>query len=164
MPITGVGLSRVRDRLAARSGDGYNCAANGPWLGAVSLHSPAGRSLEVKPGQSAHQLLCLEGLWNHGVCPKRLGHPQVIDLPVPCTTRNSDDLDLRTLAPDLEDGFDTLLLGHDDVGDHDIGALLAEDGHRPHTVRSGHYIVPVTVKDPRKRVPDQLVVVDYQDL
>ena len=63
----------------------------------------------------------------------------------------------------LKDGFNTLLLRHDDVGDHDIGALVPEDGHRTLAVRGGHHMVPVALQDFRKRVPDQMVVVDHQN-
>src|SRR5260370_3064816 len=135
-----------------------------PPASGLGRNSSDAGSPEVEPGQSAQQFLRLEGLWNDIVCPKRLGHSQIIDISVPCTARNSDDLDLRTLAPDLKDRFDTLLLRHNYVGDHDIGALVAEDGHRTLAVRGGRHMGPVAPKDFRKRLPDPMDGADSQNL
>jgi hypothetical protein len=60
--------------------------------------------------------------------------------------------------------FNALLFGHDEVGDYDIRPLVAKNGHCTPAVRSGHHLVAIALEDPRKRVQNQMVVVDHQDL
>src|SRR5271156_3924930 len=130
----------------------------------ITLAGSSPKTSRPQAVQSAQQLLCLERLSNDFGRAQRPGHPQIIEVAGSCTARNRDDPDLRPLVSNHHDRFNALLLGHDEVGDYDIWPLVAKNGHCTPAVRSGHHLVTIALEDSRKRVQNEMVVVDHQDL
>src|SRR5665213_715149 len=60
---------------------------------------------------------------------------------------HGDDLRFGAFAPHHHDRAQPFLLGHDDVGDDDLGPFLAENGHAERAVCGGEYLMSAEAKD-----------------
>src|SRR6266852_8947482 len=77
---------------------------------------------------------------------------------------NSDHLRIRPLAANLSDGLNAFLFRHDDVSDHQVGLLAAEQAHPALAVLSAHHVITQVLEKLDHGRPHDYVIVDNEDL
>ena len=110
------------------------------------------------------QLRRVERLLQRVVGAQQAGDFQHVEPVAADAAGDRHDFRGRALAPDLPDGFDAFLFGHEDVGDYQLRTEPPECLHAAVAVLGGDHFVAAAAQHPRQRVPHPAVVIDHQYL
>src|SRR5258708_30049202 len=105
----------------------------------------------------------MEGLRERPVRTEAARHVENVH-PGAAAARHADDPQRGVEPPELEDAFEPFGLGHDDVGDHHVRAVLPEflDAD-PAVLGLGHLMPAMFERDPDQGA-DRSLVIDHENL
>ncbi len=110
------------------------------------------------------QLLPADGLGKAPVRPEGLGQLEVLPSRDPSAAGDGDDFGLRKIPADLDNGFDALLVGHDQVGDDQVRTLLPAAGEGFVSLSGLRHRIPLHLENPAEHLPNHGLVINDQDV
>src|SRR6185312_15317251 len=121
-------------------------------------------ALTEATADAGQEIVGIERLGNDVGRAELLGDLEEIGVADTATAGNGDDLGVGPLAPDFGDRLDAFLLGHDDVGDHQVRLLAAERGDAALAVLGADYLIAAILEDLDDGLTNDNVIIDHQNL